>query len=57
MIRPTFAIERLRRLGAARDRAIDTEPRVITLDDDDARELARYIESLEGRETDVEARW
>jgi len=47
VVRPTWIIERLRRLGNARDRAIDTELRVITIDDDDAQSLAAYIDQLE----------
>jgi hypothetical protein len=48
VIRPSYIIDRLRRLGNARDRVNDTQLRVVTLDDEDAQQLVAYIESLEG---------
>lgn len=47
ILRPSFVIDRLRRLGNARDRAIDTQMRLVTMDDDDAQSLAAYIDQLE----------
>lgn len=47
ILRPSFVIDRLRRLGNARDRAIDTQMRLVSMDDDDAQSLAAYIDQLE----------
>lgn len=47
IVRPTWTIDHLRRLGNARDRAVDDEMRTITIDDDDAQRLVAYIEQLE----------
>jgi hypothetical protein len=47
IVRPTFTIDRLRRLANARNREVDTELRVITLDDEDAQRLIQWVDELE----------
>ena len=47
MARPNWTIDRLRRLGNARDRDADFELREVTLDDNEARDLVAFIDLLE----------
>jgi len=55
--RPSIAIDELRRFGNARNRDTDTEMRVVTVSDDDARDLAAYIDSLENPSNDDGMAW
>jgi hypothetical protein len=48
IVRPSYTIDYLRRMANARNRDVDTDLRVISIDDEDAQRLVAYIEQLEG---------
>jgi hypothetical protein len=55
--RPSYTIDHLRRIGDARNRDVDFDTRRVTIDDNDARDLVAYIDSLENPSADDGVAW